>query len=79
MNSFFLAVGNKFVASQERVTLNLIGGGNNARGFDYGLQLEGIGLRIRNEMPSRSVKCLRVRSCGSIRRLNVPCFSEAWS
>jgi hypothetical protein len=39
MDTLILAVGNQLVALQTRVTLDLVGGGNNTSGLDEGLEL----------------------------------------
>jgi hypothetical protein len=42
MDTLILAVGNQLVALQTRVTLDLVGGGNNTSGLDEGLELYGV-------------------------------------
>jgi hypothetical protein len=39
MDALLLAVGNQLVALQTRVTLDLVGSGNNTSGLDDGLEL----------------------------------------
>lgn len=49
MNALLLAVLNKVVALQDGVTLNLVGGGDNASAVNDGLELSESQYRSRNK------------------------------